>query len=102
MIKYNLKCSNNHEFESWFAESSEFEKLNKQKLLECIYCHSKNIKKSIMAPMLSVEKKDKTLAIEAQKRAQKYLDRYASRNLLHKNKAARLKKRLNLMIKGMS
>ncbi len=59
MIKYNLKCSNNHEFESWFAESSEFEKLNKQKLLECIYCHSKNIKKSIMAPMLSVEKKDK-------------------------------------------
>lgn len=59
MIKYNLKCSNNHEFESWFAESSEFEKLNKQKLLECIYCHSKKIKKSIMAPMLLVEKKDK-------------------------------------------
>ena len=53
MIKYNLKCSNNHEFESWFAESSEFEKLNKQKLLECIYCHSKKIKKSIMSPRLS-------------------------------------------------
>ena len=59
MIKYNLKCSNNHEFESWFADSSEFEKLNKKKLLECIYCPSKKIKKSIMAPMLSVAKKDK-------------------------------------------
>ena len=59
MIKYNLKCSNNHEFESWFADSSEFEKLNKKRLLECIYCTSKKIKKSIMAPMLSVVKKDK-------------------------------------------
>ena len=58
MIRYNLKCSNNHEFESWFADSSEFEKLNKKKLLECIYCPSKKIKKSIMAPMLSVAKKN--------------------------------------------
>ena len=53
MIKYNLKCSNGHEFKSWFSESNEFEKLNKKKLLECIYCSSKNIKKSIMAPMVS-------------------------------------------------
>ena len=54
MIKYNLKCSNNHEFESWFSDSSEFEKLNKKNLLGCIYCPSKRIKKSIMAPMVSV------------------------------------------------
>ena len=53
MIKYNLKCENNHEFESWFSDSNEFEKLNKKKLLECIYCSSKKIKKSIMAPMVS-------------------------------------------------
>jgi len=53
MIKYNLKCSNNHEFESWFSNSEEFDKLNKKKLLECIYCSSKNINKSIMAPMIS-------------------------------------------------
>ena len=59
MIKYNLKCSNNHEFESWFADSFEFEKLKKKKLLECIYCSSKKIKKSIMAPRLSVTKNDK-------------------------------------------
>ena len=52
MIKYNLKCQNNHEFESWFSDSDEFEKLEKKKLLECIYCSSKKIKKSIMAPMV--------------------------------------------------
>ena len=54
MIKYNLKCDNEHDFESWFSDSREFDKLNKKKLLECIYCNSKKISKSIMAPMISV------------------------------------------------
>ena len=53
MIKYNLKCQNDHEFESWFSNSEEFEKLKRKKMLECIYCSSKNIDKSIMAPMIS-------------------------------------------------
>jgi hypothetical protein len=57
MIKYNLKCRNEHEFESWFSNSYEFEKLNKKGLLECIYCSSTKINKSIMAPMVSSTKK---------------------------------------------
>ena len=56
MIKYILKCNNNHEFKSWFSDSSEFEKLNKKRLLECIYCSSNKIQKSIMAPMISNNK----------------------------------------------
>ena len=56
MIRYNLKCQNNHEFESWFSNSEEFDKLNKKKLLECIYCSSKKITKSIMSPMISNSK----------------------------------------------
>ena len=56
MIKYNLKCNKEHEFESWFSNSKEFDKLNKKKLLECIYCLSKKIDKSIMAPMISSPK----------------------------------------------
>ena len=57
MIKYNLKCNNNHEFESWFLDSEEFEKLNKKNFLECIYCSSKRVSKSIMAPMISKRNK---------------------------------------------
>ena len=53
MIKYNLKCKNEHEFESWFSDSNEFENLKKKNLLECIFCSSKKINKSIMAPMVS-------------------------------------------------
>ena len=60
MIKYILKCNNDHEFESWFSNSEEFEKLNKKKLLECIYCSSKKIEKSIMAPMISNSKNKDT------------------------------------------
>ena len=64
MIKYNLKCHNNHEFESWFSDSKEFENLNKKKLLECIFCTSKKIRKSIMAPMVSGINKDNDLIKE--------------------------------------
>ena len=52
MIKYILKCNKDHEFESWFSDSEEFEKLNKKKLLDCIYCSSTTISKSIMSPMI--------------------------------------------------
>tara|TARA_Y100000590_G_scaffold458961_1_gene614802 strand:+ start:884 stop:1306 length:423 start_codon:yes stop_codon:yes gene_type:complete len=59
MIKYNLKCNNKHEFESWFSSSKEFEKLNSKKMIECIYCKSKKIAKSIMSPLV-VNKEDQT------------------------------------------
>ena len=52
MIKYNLKCENKHEFESWFSNSKEFDKLRNKKLLECIFCSNKNIEKSIMSPKI--------------------------------------------------
>ena len=58
MIKYILKCHKNHEFESWFSNSSEFDKLHNKRLLECIFCNSKKIEKSIMAPMISGAKKE--------------------------------------------
>ena len=59
MIKYNLKCQYDHEFESWFSNSEEFDNLNKKKLLECIYCSSNKISKTIMSPMISNSAKEK-------------------------------------------
>ena len=64
MIKYILKCHNDHEFESWFSNSKEYDKLNKKQLLECIYCSSKKINKSIMAPtILNSKEKNKQTEI---------------------------------------
>ena len=50
MIKYILKCKKKHEFESWFSNSNEYEKLKRKKLIECIFCGSQNVEKSIMSP----------------------------------------------------
>ena len=64
MIKYTLKCKNKHEFESWFLDSKEYEKLKSNKLIECSQCGTKIIEKSIMSPHVSnkdeKEKKTKT------------------------------------------
>ena len=52
MIKYNLICECGRTFESWFSSSAEYEVLRRKKLVNCIYCDSVSIKKSIMAPNL--------------------------------------------------
>jgi len=53
MIKYNLVCKCGKNFESWFSTSKEFDSLKNKKLINCIYCGSVSIKKSVMAPNLS-------------------------------------------------
>ncbi len=75
MIKYNLQCKNKHEFESWFSSSKEFEKLISKKMVECIYCKSKKIKKSIMSPLVlnKEEKTKKEKSLQDFKKVQKEL-----------------------------
>jgi len=86
MIKYNLKCQNDHEFESWFSNSEEFEKLNKKKLLECIFCSSKKINKSIMAPMISNSKnKDDELNMINKKLKSEKIKLYNLRKYIERN-----------------
>ena len=53
MIKYRLECNNcNKSFDSWFSSSLEFEKLKSKKFLDCHFCNSKDIKKTLMAPSI--------------------------------------------------
>ena len=61
MIKYNLKMKTNCEFESWFSDSKEFERLKKKQLIECIFCQSKKVEKSIMAPSVANSKSKNNL-----------------------------------------
>ena len=65
MIKYTLNCDNGHQFESWFSNSASFEKLKKNRHLECTVCQSKEVEKSLMAPRItpdSVEKRETLLS----------------------------------------
>ena len=73
MIKYSLTCKCNCTFDSWFASSSEFGRLMKKKLINCIECNSNNVNKSIMAPNVSGSKKNDNINYKFQKNIKKKL-----------------------------
>lgn len=50
MIKYQLLCDNEHEFDGWFPSSDEFDRQKKKGLLTCPICESSYVDKALMAP----------------------------------------------------
>ena len=76
MIKYNLICKCNCTFDSWFANSDEFGRLMKKKLITCIECNSNNVNKSIMAPNVSSSKKNDNINYKFQKDIKKKIIEY--------------------------
>ena len=53
MIKYKLICKEcQNLFDSWFASSLEYEKLKKLKHLNCYFCNSKKVEKTLMSPSI--------------------------------------------------
>ena len=82
MIKYNLICECGKTFESWFLSSDEHDILRRKKLINCIYCDSTSVRKSVMAPNLftktnktskntNLEKKIKKQLLELKKYIEK-------------------------------
>jgi hypothetical protein len=57
MIRYALACDNGHAFESWFQNSTAYDKQAKRGLVTCPVCNSAKVEKTIMAPRLSGAKK---------------------------------------------
>ena len=55
MIKYDLKCENDHVFEAWFKNSATYDEQAGAGDIVCAVCGSKSIVKAPMAP--SVPKK---------------------------------------------
>lgn len=61
MIKYNLKCHQNHIFEAWFKNSSAYDTQAERGIVTCSTCGSTNVEKAIMAPSLP-QKANRTAA----------------------------------------
>lgn len=53
MIRYQLRCVDEHEFEGWFRSSADYDGQAKKGLLECPVCGSGEVGKAIMAPAVS-------------------------------------------------
>ena len=83
MIKYNLICECGRTFESWFSSSDEHDVLRRKKLINCIYCDSTSVRKSVMAPNLfnKTNKTSKNTNIEKKIKKQLLeLRRYIEKN----------------------
>ena len=52
MIRYDLRCRQGHDFDSWFSSSSGFETLRAAGHLSCPICGGTEIDKALMAPAL--------------------------------------------------
>ena len=85
MIKYNLKCKNKHEFESWFLDSKEFEKLKLKKMIECSFCGTKSIDKTIMSPNIGIKELEEKGFKTSNKLEKVRSDLLKMRNFIEKN-----------------
>ena len=83
MIKYNLTCKCGKTFESWFSSSDGYDTLWKQKLINCIYCNSTSVKKSVMAPNLLNKANVVSKNVKFEKKIKKQLVEF--RKYLEKN-----------------
>lgn len=52
MIRYSLKCSAGHGFDSWFQNADAFAALQAAGQLACPVCGATTVEKSLMAPMV--------------------------------------------------
>ena len=52
MIKYQLVCELEHEFEGWFQTSTAFDTQNHNRLVNCPVCGSDNVRRALMTPNL--------------------------------------------------
>jgi len=52
MIRYALKCSEDHKFESWFQSADAFDKLSQAGMISCPKCGGTEVEKAIMAPRI--------------------------------------------------
>ena len=50
MIRYSLKCDDDHPFEGWFRNSEDFERQRKRGLVTCPECGVAGVAKALMAP----------------------------------------------------
>ena len=60
MIKYQLICDQNHEFEGWFENSAAYDEQARNGLLCCPICDSDQVKRALMTPNLASPKQRKS------------------------------------------
>ena len=58
-MKFNLRCNLDHDFEGWFPNKDELLKQIGKGLVECPYCGTINVKKTLSSPNISTKSNKK-------------------------------------------
>jgi hypothetical protein len=67
MIVFDLKCTNDHVFEIWFASSQAYEEQRTRGLVACAFCGSTDVAKAVMAPRLNAKGNQQTALAPARR-----------------------------------
>ena len=76
MIVFDLKCSNGHEFETWFPSSDAFDKQCKAKKVLCPVCGDTKVDKALMAPSVAGTKKKGEKSVHLSSKAEEQVGKY--------------------------
>jgi len=70
MIAFDLKCSNDHNFEGWFKDLESFNEQNSKGMIKCPFCKNTDITK-VLSPVAirsgQAEEKSKDVELDSQK-----------------------------------
>jgi len=73
MIRFNLRCEADHEFDGWFASNDGFVEQKRRGFVTCPHCHSNNVEKSLMAPQISTGRRKEAIAVSTMDETRKAL-----------------------------
>ena len=65
MIRYDLICDQDHKFDSWFAGSAAFDRLQSAGHVACPSCGSVKVQKALMAPAVNKTTKPEAKPLRA-------------------------------------
>lgn len=52
MIRYSLRCTNDHRFEAWYSSGADYDRLIAAGHVSCVVCGTTGVEKDLMAPRL--------------------------------------------------
>jgi hypothetical protein len=63
LIRFNLTCDSDHQFEAWFRSNDDFDTQQRRGLVDCPQCGSRKVGKALMAPAVSTGRKRDKMAL---------------------------------------
>lgn len=65
MIRFALRCANDHSFEAWFSSSDAFDRQKREQAIACPACRVTTVEKALMVPAIAGTSRDEPVRLAA-------------------------------------